>query len=106
MTTGLTPEGAPTPQVAAYLGAKEETARGRQQIWRRVALALGLALTISVGTNVYGAVTSGQIRSTQVSNTEVNHCEERSFDAILKDARLAFAGDRNAADYSKAPKKC
>lgn len=106
MTAGLTPEGAPTPQVAAYLGAKEETARGQHQIWRRVALGLGLALAVSVGTNIYGAITTMEIRSTQVTNTRVNHCEEASFNAILKDARLAFAGDHNPSHYSKAPKEC
>lgn len=102
----LDPTAAPTPEVAAYLGAKEETARGRAQIWRRVALALALSLCITVGALVYVVVTAHQIRSTQVINTRANRCEVKSFDAILKDARLAFAGDHKASDYAMAPKSC
>lgn len=50
--------------------------------------------------------TVNSVRSTQVANTtlltKTAGCELRAFNAILTDARLAFAGDTNANDYLKA----
>jgi hypothetical protein len=97
---------APTPEAAAYQAQRDVARDAQVHVWRRVAAALGIALMISVGSNVYSAVTTGVIRNTQLANTHINQCQVRTFDAILKDARLAFAGDKNAADYARAPESC
>jgi hypothetical protein len=101
---------APTPEVAAYLAQKEVTEKSRLQLWHRVALALALSLLISVSALVYVGVTAHLIRDTQISNTKVSdqraNCQDQSFNAVLKDARLAFAGDKNPAHYARAPKAC
>lgn len=95
-----------TPEARVYQESRDAVAQANQKLWRRIAAALGLALLISVGSNVYNATLTNMIRATQVGNTKTNQCEVKTFDAILKDARLAFAGDKNAADYAKAPKEC
>lgn len=116
MTTGAA-ESAATPEVAAYLAQKEVAEKSAQVTWRRVALFLGVTLLFVLGVLIYFAVTVGMIRSTQVQDsntlnghtatlTETAKCQEDSFNAILKDARLAFTGDHNPADYAKAPKSC
>ena len=108
---------AKTPEAAAYIAQREATEKGIHRIWRNVALILGAVLLVVTGTLVYFAITVGQINSTvgQVQSTVNSHtttlstqarCEEASFNAILKDARLAFTGDKNAVDYAKAPKSC
>lgn len=99
-------EGAATPEVAAYLAQKEVSQASAQVTWRRVALFLAAVLAFVLGVLIYFAVTVGMIRATQVANTKVSHCQVQTFDAILKDARLAFMGDKTAADYAKAPKGC
>jgi hypothetical protein len=99
-----------TDNTSAYRDNKAAIDKANRTIWRRTALTLALALAVSIGTQIYDTITIGQVRATQVSNTRVSvhqdHCQELSFNAILKDARLAFEGDHNAADYAQPPKEC
>jgi hypothetical protein len=48
-------------------------------------------------------IRTDQIKNTQVS-TSRSDCQNRAFDALLTDAKLAFSGDKNPADYLVAPK--
>lgn len=97
---------AKTPEAAAYIAQREATQKYQLRIWHRVALGLAAALTVSVGTTAYSANLVHEIRSTQVANATVAQCQVKTFDAILKDVRLAFAGDKKASDYAKAPRSC
>lgn len=49
------------------------------------------------------------IRSNQISNTKISdnraNCQDQDFNAAFQALQLAFAGDKNAADYPKV-KKC
>lgn len=49
--------------------------------------------------------TVSKVRHVQVANTARSNCQDQGFNAILTDARLAFLGDKNPANYAKA-KKC
>lgn len=97
---------AKTPEVAAYLAQKEATEKGLHRIWRNVSLVLGAALLVVVAGLVTVVVLVGQIDSTVNSHTSQLTCQSQGYNAVLKDARLAFKGDRNPNDYAKAPKGC
>ena len=108
---------AKTPEAAAYLAQRDATEKSRAQIWRRVALLLGGALLVVAGLMTYFALAVGQIDSAvdQIKSVVDNHttiltnqanCQDESFNAILRDARLALTGDKNPNDYAKAPKSC
>lgn len=42
----------------------------------------------------------------QKMNTARSKCQDASFNAVIQDVRLAFAGDQNASDYAVAPTTC
>lgn len=48
------------------------------------------------------ATTMYKVRVTQQANTVRSNCQDKAFNAALKDARLALQGDHNPADYGKA----
>lgn len=97
--------------------------------WRRIVdrgAVWVVAIAVFVGAiglawGVYAAGQSRsltqQIRTTQVHSAKiiadlnqklatVENCQLDAFNAILFDARLAFSGDRNPADYKVAKLKC
>jgi hypothetical protein len=102
----MVPGTAPTPEVAAYLGAKEETARAQHVIWFRVAVALAVALLISIGSNIYSAAIVHEIRSTQNSNTPITACLDKAVNGLLKDVPLVFSGDKDIHDYTRVASHC
>jgi hypothetical protein len=108
--TSDTGAAAPTPEVAAYKAQKEVAERGVHQIWRRVAIFFGFVLVAVLSFGIYFGTTINQIKTTVDNHTTTltkqAECQNQSFDAILKDARLAFTGNKNPADYAKAPKSC
>ena len=94
-------------EVAAYFTARAEYDNRR---WRRRNLGLLLTVLASIGSSVYVANVSTSTNEIVQghTNTLTNQarCQDQAFDAILKDARLAFTGDKNPNDYAKAPRSC
>lgn len=70
---------------------------------RRWAIAGFLVLALGVGLCLYGV---HLIRVTQNQHSPIVTCQTRAVDGLLKDVPLAFAGDKNPADYSKIPATC
>jgi hypothetical protein len=70
-------------------------------------IALVLAVTLVLGLFLWQ--THNQINtilSNQNRNAAIAQCQVKTFNAVLKDVRLAFANDKNAAHYAKAVAKC
>jgi hypothetical protein len=75
---------------------------------RRAIAAIVVVLVLVTGTVIGGGIwivhEVAVIRDAQQANTVRSDCQDRALNAVLKDARLALQGDRNAADYAVAPK--
>jgi hypothetical protein len=97
---------APTPEVAAYLAQKEVSERSAFHIAVIAIAVLGAGFLLSIGVILYVATTVADIKATVNSHTTQLTCQSKGYDAVLKDARLAFMGDKNAEDYAQAPKGC
>jgi hypothetical protein len=105
---------APTPAVAAYHGSKDATEATLRKLRRRFTLMAIVVLGIIVAATIIffvkvdakvSDIQAVQHHNAMVSNQRAN-CQDRAFNSILKDARLAFEGDRNAKDYARAVTKC
>lgn len=101
-----------------------DAARRAQILDKATAWVLAIAIMLGVVGLSWGVYEAGQarsltqqIRTTQIESakkiTDINKklsavsaCQNVAFNAILYDTRLAFSGDRNPADYLKAPDKC
>jgi signal transduction histidine kinase len=76
------------------------------------ALLVGSALYFNAANQKFADVEQKvhAVRKTQLENTAKTNmiatCELQAFNAILFDARLAFGGDKNPADYKVAALKC
>lgn len=69
-----------------------------------VAIVFTVVILATVAATAYVAHETTIIRDTQIENTRVAACQTKAFAAVLKDAKLALQGDRNARDYAVAPK--
>lgn len=105
---------APTPEVAAYWGSREQTNSTLRTLRIRFTIMVAVFLTvIVVATIIFFVKVDGKvsdIQAVQHHNTQLSNqragCQDDAFNAILKDVRLVFAGDRNPKDYAKAVTKC
>lgn len=70
---------------------------------RRWAIAGFLVLALGVTLCLYGV---HLIRVTQNQHSPIVACQTKAVNGLLKDVPLAFAGDKNKADYSKIPATC
>lgn len=97
--------------------SKEVIERFNIQIWHRISLSLLIVLMAVIGAlgwsvNEIGNINStvNTIRTSQVYNTNQSNiranCQNNTFNDLLFDVRLIFAGDKNPADYKVAPEKC
>lgn len=100
----------PIPEVDAYLNSRKTL---EYEIHRTVNWLLGIVAVAALLALTFTAVSYYQLK-TQVTNIEhtVNahtatlNCQNKGYEAIVKDARLALTGDKNVKDYAKAPKGC
>ena len=80
----------------------EEQHRSRRMI-RNYLIAGFIVLVLAVSCTLVGV---GLIRHTQNEHSPIVACQSKAIDGLLKDVPLAFAGDKNAHDYSKIPHNC
>ena len=71
-----------------------------------VVVTLIIVAVVAMASFVWVSHEAAQIRQTQLHNTQVAACQDKAFNDILKDVRLAFAENKNPADYLRAPAKC
>lgn len=70
---------------------------------RRWVIASALVLLVFGSSTLYAV---HLVRITQNQHSPIVVCQSEAVNGLLKDVPLAFAGDKNPADYSKIPKAC
>lgn len=105
----------PTDEASAQIASatraeKSITMSNRTMVISAIAASvIVVASVIGFGANLNSQVgeighLQQQIRQTQIINTARSDCQNDAFKDVLADAKLAFDGDKNPADYKTAPK--
>ena len=103
-------DAAPTPEVAAFWHGQKDVEQAVHTLAKRIALiAAVFVLSVAAMTAVFFsseyAISNQDRIEIQALNAKIV-CQNKAFNAILKDVRLAFQNDKNPADYAKAVTKC
>lgn len=101
---------APTPEVAAFWHGQKDISASVHKLARRIiSIAIVFVLTVAAMAVVFFSseysITNQDRQQIGQLNAKVA-CQDKAFNAILKDVRLAFKNDKNPADYAKAVDKC
>lgn len=101
---------APTPEAAAFWHGQKNIEGAVHKLARRIiSIAVVFVLTLVAIAVVffsseYSITNQDRVQIEQL--TAKVACQNKAFNAILKDVRLAFQNDKNPAHYAKAVDKC
>ena len=101
---------APTPEAAAFWHGQKDVDHAVHTLAKRIAMiasvfVLSVAAMAAVFFSSEYSLSNENHQQIQQLNAKVA-CQDKAFNAVLKDVRLAFQNDKNPADYAKAVTQC